>query len=804
MVVTWPRLTTLLAFGLLRVVSGVAPDETAAAVVLTGSIPLVAAGGEQYDAPVAVRADQDASAAAVVFAEANRLRTADPVLSVTQKIVRLVASASPPVEPPEGLRLRSAGAHKKKAEELSKGGAYDEAAAHLLRALLREGLEEPVMAELKRKFDGAMERLGNQRRLEAEEAAENALAAKRAEEEAAALQEARARAARDDADWEAYVAGQAASVASEGGAVRTALPLRLRSAGEGEGSEGAERQLRVLEGQDAAGAVFAFCSEHGLHSADEVTKLGELVGARLVEGGDAEHAAAVASGASTPPLEHVERGHKERKQGRVAAAGALYARALQHPEAASQLSDAHRREAREGVVAMMQAESRYAPLLASVREGRWEEATAELEKHSRAERSSPRVQLLEARVHQRQGRWGAAQRAAATVVEATATYSSWERGQPRMLAVSLGTAASLELGDGKKALGFLSSVLKYDPDQSEVRVQYKQLKEVLKLMEEAETQLSRRYNHKAVKILDDVLAKLRGMNVANSLFRAQILLKLCRARSSMSKHEEALNNCQTAYRALSEPGPGVHVSPVRVREALEARAFAHENDKNFDDAVLDLRAALELAGPDKAPELQGSLRRVQDLQRRWKCVDPSDRKAWSDNQCGRERKKGGRVEPTRAERSRRASAARRTRLALGSSGGHRARRGAPARVTSRRLLVTSPRSTPALHRRPAPRQRARPQGGSRAAAEPGGAQARGAMLVGDAAVSQAGSRVAPGPLQGAQDTRRAQDARGGGGEGGDDQPAPLRRAKLNDAPRLRVRRPCLYAHDVDEARDVCW
>ena len=51
-------------------------------------------------------------------------------------------------------------------------------------------------------------------------------------------------------------------------------------------------------------------------------------------------------------------------------------------------------------------------------------------------------------------------------VEATASYSSWVRGQPRLLAVALGTAASLELGDGKKALGFLSSVLKYDPDRT--------------------------------------------------------------------------------------------------------------------------------------------------------------------------------------------------------------------------------------------------------------------------------------------------------------------------------------------------
>ena len=147
---------------------------------------------------------------------------------------------------------------------------------------------------------------------------------------------------------------------------------------------------------------------------------------------------------------------------------------------------------------------------------RLEKAQAELQERDQ------RIQLLEARVHQMLGSWGSAQRAAARVVEATATYSGWKRGQPRMLAVALGTQAALEMGDGKKALGFLSSVLKYDPDQAEVRSQYKRLKEVLKLMESAEAQLVKGYNHRAVKELDGVLAKLRGMDVGNTLFRAQV------------------------------------------------------------------------------------------------------------------------------------------------------------------------------------------------------------------------------------------------------------------------------------------
>ena len=68
--------------------------------------------------------------------------------------------------------------------------------------------------------------------------------------------------------------------------------------------------------------------------------------------------------------------------------------------------------------------------------------------------------------------------------------------------------------------------------------------------------------------------------------------------------------------------------------ARQARAKAHENDQNFEGAVTDLRAALALTSGEKAAQLEQALRSAQELQRRWQCVDPSDRKAWQDNQCG--------------------------------------------------------------------------------------------------------------------------------------------------------------------------
>ena len=48
---------------------------------------------------------------------------------------------------------------------------------------------------------------------------------------------------------------------------------------------------------------------------------------------------------------------------------------------------------------MMQAERRLAPFIDAVRAERWEEAASHLEKVPRDQRSSPRLQLLEARTY---------------------------------------------------------------------------------------------------------------------------------------------------------------------------------------------------------------------------------------------------------------------------------------------------------------------------------------------------------------------------------------------------------------------
>ena len=79
------------------------------------------------------------------------------------------------------------------------------------------------------------------------------------------------------------------------------------------------------------------------------------------------------------------------------------------------------------------------------------------------------------------------------------------------------------------------------------------------------------------------------------------------------------------------------MDPHKLRAALEARAEAHLNDKNYDDAVSDLRDAITHASGDAEQALQNKLQEAENLKRKWRCVDPSDTKSWQDNRCGMDR-----------------------------------------------------------------------------------------------------------------------------------------------------------------------
>ncbi len=373
-----------------------------------------------------------------------------------------------------------------------------------------------------------------------------------------------------------------------------------------------------------------------MHSAEQVHSVAELIKNKIEN--DASGYEVPAHLTLSDAAAYIKRGKEAQKEGRMLAAAADFTRAYSVPSA----TPAEKQEADALARKVIQLRSVMVPFEEAFRAKQWENALKIAERVPQQDRANARLLLMEARCHQQLGRFSNAQRGAARVLEAAASYGSWKRGEPRMMAVTMGSNAAMELGNSEKALKFYKTVLKYDPDQKEIRKQYKKLKEVVSLLEDAETQVTKGYNHKAVDKLDEVMSQLRGMDVDSNVFRSTILLKLCRAKAAMNQHEEALDHCEKAYDVLSTPMPGMIVDPHKLREAQEARAEAYMKDFNYDDAVSDLRAALEHASGEKQQEVQRKLTEAQNAQRKWRCLDPSDRKVWQENRCGHPNPQNGR------------------------------------------------------------------------------------------------------------------------------------------------------------------
>ena len=595
-----------------------------------------------------VHEGEDAAVAALRFCERYSLLSAEWLQSIAKQLGEKVAADKPDYKPKEGLVLKSAGAHKKRAKEAQKDGEYDVAIVDLIRALSRKGLEDDVKAQMERSISDALRGLRSQRQAEEKEAKAAAKAAEAEKLEAEAMAEAAARKQLDEEDWARFandgVGGAAAAGATEGegagegGAAAEAEDAVVAEVGltltNQQTKQPTQHNAKVMDGQDAHAAAVDFCLANSMHSAEQVHGVAELLKNKI----DASDYKAPGHLSMSSAAAYIKRGKESQAQGQLLAAAADFTRAYSVAGA----SPAEKQEADGLARAVIQLRSVMAPFEDAFKAKEWDKALKIAERVPQQDRANARLLLMEARCHQQLGKFSNAQRASARVLEAAASYGSWKRGEPRMMAVTLGSNAAMELGNSEKALKFYKTVLKYDPDQKEIRAQYKKLKEVVGLLEDAEKQVTKGYNHKAVDKLDEVMSQLRGMDVDSNVFRSTILLKLCRAKAAMNQHEEALDHCEKAYAVLSTPMPGMIVDPHKLREAQEARAEAYMKDFNYDDAVSDLRAALEHASGEKQQEVQRKLTEAQNAQRKWRCIDPTDRKVWQENRCGHPNPQNGR------------------------------------------------------------------------------------------------------------------------------------------------------------------
>jgi tetratricopeptide (TPR) repeat protein len=190
------------------------------------------------------------------------------------------------------------------------------------------------------------------------------------------------------------------------------------------------------------------------------------------------------------------------------------------------------------------------------------------------------VLLMAARCYQQLGKNSDALKASAMVIQKTATYTPWKRGQLRMIASMLSANAAMEIGSTKQALKIYQTVLKFDPDQKQIREQYKGLKKVVKRLAEVDEQVEKGYNKKAMELIYETEAAMRGLDVDSPIFRSVIEVKMCKVLSSLQKHEEALISCDSAVtqRQTAAATPGVFTDPKLLSEARLARcAFFDRN-----------------------------------------------------------------------------------------------------------------------------------------------------------------------------------------------------------------------------------
>ena len=250
--------------------------------------------------------------------------------------------------------------------------------------------------------------------------------------------------------------------------------------------------------------------------------------------------------------------------------------------------------------------------------GNWGE-TIQLIKKTRPSDKTIDVLLIEARCHEMLGDHKSALSAAGRLIQKAASYTPWIDDSPRMIAVTLGANAAMQLGLSQNALSFYQTVLKFDPEQLKTRKQYRGLKKVVKLMGKADEQIEKGYNKAASVFVDDCLSAMRGLDVDSPLFRSKIQLKQCTILSGMGKYEEALGNCDSA---VEQRSGNDSVSPESQKEAYLARAEALLLDMDYDEAVQDFRAAVDLVPEDdehqgEKRELNHKLQQTQQQQGLW-------------------------------------------------------------------------------------------------------------------------------------------------------------------------------------------
>ncbi|KAJ1461326.1 hypothetical protein M885DRAFT_507245 [Pelagophyceae sp. CCMP2097] len=509
-------------------------------------------------------------------------------------------------ETPPALTARTAGAYSKRAAEAAADERYLDAAADYVRASRRKGVEqEKVLAFLKDAAAALSDEVSHRKVLE-EEAKVRALYEAREAREAAASAAARRRALDAQEDLASMLRAEAAALEalSDAGA-EGGLSFSLTS----EKGKAAAR-IAARPGEDPCDAVSRFCAAAPPAGAEnyKCDARGFLGFAAKVQAGPA--AGKANDDASARALE-----------GQGDYVGAVAARARALILAATPEDEAPLAKALEEALEAARLARDVVGILAEALKASDFNGTASNEAdvpdlealHKRA--SKTLGQLVKggaptkwavwlARTKASLGDWSGAESASAAALHWLATHDRaamrqpWRRGEPKTLALALGAAAALERGRLDKAIKFVQTGLREDPDSPALVVQYEGLKALQRKTEAVDKLLKKGYSLKALDALDEAIgavdalaAELGALGSTGNCdaYRATLLVRACSANSRVKRHEDALLACDRAVDILTK-------TQAPLFDALVARAAALERDDDFSAAIRDWRLAVESRG----------------------------------------------------------------------------------------------------------------------------------------------------------------------------------------------------------------
>jgi tetratricopeptide (TPR) repeat protein len=553
----------------------------------------------------------DVAVAAFRFCFEEGLATAEQVVQIA-KMLQAKADEEAYTPPKKQYKpLASSAAYANRAKKLAKEGKHTEAGGDYTRAALFEGITPAQVKKFNGKLDAFMKERENEEKKADEEAVKKAEAkaakAKRKEAKKKAKVEMQEAQAQQETTWKNFqnssrnkanskfwgkAKGEGADAERE---VVAEMGLRLTKTTEGKEAEAVPVNVEVVHGMDAAHAAFHFCTAFELPPSETIKITGQVQ--KMLDGKDYDE-----SNAKRLPTagEYLERAQKLLTDGSFSDAGADFTRAVQKDGSLMQ-------QAQHGLEKSMRMLRLQHDVEVAYDNQSWPEAMVLLRKiqeDAPRSRNATRM-LLQAHVHTELHEWMETVKECQRTLSVSKKRGKWKDHEPRMIAVTLGARAAMEMGSSEKALDFYRAVLKNDPENTKVEKAYARMRTLLKLLDKAEKHLDKGYNHKALDALDEAMLKVQGTVCNTPKFRSRVLIKLCRARSEVRQHEKALDDCNEALDYLGE-GDGEKAEKqttfansgdaVVLTEAYEARARAHFNDENFGEAVRDYQEAIEWQG----------------------------------------------------------------------------------------------------------------------------------------------------------------------------------------------------------------